>query len=39
MTPNLQKIVDKATDVLGGTDKALDWIITYLLRLVEHRVS
>jgi uncharacterized protein (DUF2384 family) len=26
MTPNLQKIVEKATDVLGDEAKALDWI-------------
>jgi uncharacterized protein (DUF2384 family) len=26
MTNNLQKIIDKATDVLGDEAKALDWI-------------
>lgn len=26
MTSNLQKIIDKATDVLGDEAKAIDWI-------------
>ncbi len=26
ITPNLQLILDKAEDVLGGKDKANDWI-------------
>lgn len=26
MTPNLQSIIDKAIDVLGTKDRALDWI-------------
>jgi uncharacterized protein (DUF2384 family) len=26
MVSNLQKIIDKATDVLGDEQKALDWI-------------
>lgn len=26
MTPNLQSIIDKATDVLGTLERAMDWI-------------
>lgn len=26
MTPNLQRIYDKAVDVLGSDDRAVDWI-------------